>query len=67
MVPDRRDPRPTPLGLPGAQGLYPSDTLARILQRGSLPEPEHATNPAQGLGAHPSLKLLIDDTPELGP
>ena len=32
-----------------------------------LTEPEHAAAPTQSLGAHPSLKLPIDNAPALSP
>jgi hypothetical protein len=61
------NPRPTPLGSPEARGLYPSGTLARTLRPRNQTEPRHGVAPAQGLGACPGFRLLIDDTPKLGP
>jgi hypothetical protein len=48
-------------------GLYPSGTLVRTLRPRNLTELGHSAAPAQGSGACPGLRLLIDDTPKLGP
>jgi hypothetical protein len=41
---------------PGAEGIYPSGTLARTLQRRSPTKPDYTATSAWGSGARPSLE-----------
>jgi hypothetical protein len=51
----------------GAQGLYPSGKLVCTLTPSYLPKPKHTKASAQGSGARPGLRLLINGKPEPDP